>query len=69
MDHIAHPRNTYKYPSEKQYQTINKFAQSYDYTITLIKREKHNIIFENKMVLICQNIRSFHSRMLCVKFD
>ena len=29
---------------EKQFQSINTFAQSYDYTITLNKREKKDII-------------------------
>ena len=35
--------------TEKQFQLMNKFLQSCDYTITLIKREKkpRNIVFEN----------------------
>ena len=44
-------------------------AQSYDYTITLFKREKKVISFENWMFLICENLHFLHLRMLCVKFD
>ena len=46
--HIAYLRN--------QLKSINTFEQSYDYIITLIKREKtYDLLFENCMVLICKS--------------
>ena len=33
--------------SERQFESINISVQSYDYTITLIKRKKPNLLFEN----------------------
>ena len=50
---------------------INKHICAwFDYTITLIKREeRHNLLFENWMVLICLMLNSLHTRIQCVKFN
>ena len=61
MDHIIHLRN--------QFKPINTFAQSYDYTTTLIKRGKrHFLFFENWMVIICTKLNPLHPRIVCTKF-
>ena len=49
MSHTAHLRN--------QFQSINP----YNYTITLIKREKrHYLLFENCLVLVCLKLNPLH---------
>ena len=49
--------------SEKQFQSINTFLKSCDYTLTLIKRGKKNWMF-----LICKHLNPLYPRMLCAKF-
>ena len=58
MGHIAHLR--------KQFKSIN----TYDDTITLIKRRKkpHYYLSENKSVLLWTKLNHIHRRMLCAKF-
>ena len=51
------PRGPHRSPG-KQFQSINTFAQSYDNTIMLIKKEKYTYTFSPLQV-----------RILCVKFD
>ena len=52
MGHIAHLRN--------QFKSINTFAQSYDYIITLIWREKNDhLLFDNWMPLISKNKKTY----------
>ena len=56
----AHLRN--------QFQSINTFAQSYNYIITLILRGRNDhLLFDNWIVLICKTLSPLHQRMLCAK--
>ena len=61
MGHIAHLRN--------QYKSINTFAQSYDYIMTLIWSGKiDHLLLDNWIFLICKTFSPLHQRLLCVKF-
>ena len=59
LGHITHLGN---------YTSIDKHISAwYDYTITLITREKrHYLLFENWMVFICFKFNPLHPSMLCV---
>ena len=60
MEYITHMRKL---------QAINTFARSYDYTITLIMRKNHYLLFENWMLLYLKKKLPFTpllSRMLTI---
>ena len=44
---------------EIQFQSINIFAKTYFYIITLIKRVKHYLLYENKMFIILKTLFHF----------
>ena len=54
-----------------QFKSISTFAQSYEYIITLIMREKtpNHFLFDDWKVFICKILCPLHPRMLCaIKF-
>ena len=53
----------------EQFQSITKFMQSYDYSITLGKRKLITLSFLRiKWSLICKNLSLLQLGMLCAKF-
>ena len=53
------------YPSpEKRFQSINTFAQSFDYAITLTKKKIIISFWRIAWFLICKSLSTLHKRML-----